>query len=200
MKTIFFDFGNVIGFFDHWRSVQPLEKYSPLSGPELFAVLYDGPLEDRFERGHITTADYVATAIRNGQLTCSPEQFLEHFRDIFTPNSEVCSIIPVLAKSYRLVLASNTNDAHYSHYVQQFKDVLGHFSALPTSHKAGARKPEAAFYEFCQQFAEAERSECLFVDDIAANIAAGQAFGWQTIHYRPGALDADLAAMGITLS
>ena len=71
----------------------------------------------------------------------SPEQFRSAFEAIFTPNREVCALIPRFAKRYKLVLASNTNEIHSQHFRRTYRDVLSHFSALGLSHEAGARKP-----------------------------------------------------------
>lgn len=192
IRTIFFDFGNVLAFFDHWRTIRRLTAFTDMSGNDIYATLYGEPLEDAYEHGAISTERYVSEAIRLARLRCTPEQFLEMFRDIFTPNPDVLDLIPRLAKSYRLCLASNTNDAHFRHYCQHYRETLAHFSALPTSHQAGHRKPAAGFFEYCQRFAEAPPEACAFVDDIAGNVEAGKQHGWLGIHYQHGQKLADV--------
>lgn len=186
IKTLFFDFGNVIAHFDHWRAVRPLTAFTEMHGDELYATLYDNALEDAYEHGSISTAEYVAEAIRRSRLSISHEDFLLHFQAIFTPNPDVMDAIPKLAGKFRLCLASNTNDAHFTHYCLQFADIMKHFSALPTSHQAGHRKPKPGFFEYCQRFAEAEPGECLFIDDIAINVEAARQHGWHAIQYCKG--------------
>jgi glucose-1-phosphatase len=197
MKTIFFDFGNVIGFFDHWQSVRRLQAYTPLAPEDLFDALYDNALEDRYERGAMSTPEYIAAAIAAGSLTCDVATFYACFKDIFTPNPEVCDAIALLAPRYRLLLASNTNDGHFRHYCEQFRETLRHFAALPTSHRALARKPEPAFYAYCQTFADAAPNECVFVDDLPRNIVAAEEHGFRGLLYTPGNLAAGLRAHGI---
>ena len=80
-------------------------------------------------------------------------------------------------------VASNTNEAHYAHYRQQFADLLKDFDAIVVSHEAGARKPHEKFFEYAQVRAESERAECLFVDDLEANVTAAREFGWQAVLY-----------------
>lgn len=185
IRTIFFDFGNVLAFFDHWRTIRRLSAFTDMPEEDLYATLYGKPLEDAYEHGAISTEHYVTEAIRLARLRCTPEQFLNMFRDIFTPNPDVLELIPRLAKSYRLCLASNTNDAHFRHYCEQYRATLAHFAALPTSHQAGHRKPAAGFFAYCQQFAEAPPQACAFVDDIAGNVEAARRHGWLGIHYTP---------------
>lgn len=181
IRTILFDFGNVLGFFDHSRALKQLARFTNMDPTELALVLYGGVLEDDYEIGRISTSEYVEAACKNGWLRCSPVEFQAAFVDIFTENTGVTALIPLLKKNYRIVLASNTNDAHFRHYCKQFDHVLKQFDFLGASHQALARKPHREFYEYCQRFVNCEPSECLFVDDLPSNIAAAEAFGWQGI-------------------
>jgi putative hydrolase of the HAD superfamily len=201
IRTLFFDFGNVLGFFDHMRAIEKLTQYTDLNAIELSLQLYGGPVVDDYEIGKISTEEYVREAKLNGRLTCTQEEFLACFCDIFWRNSEVCDLIPRLKPRYRLVLASNTVDAHFRRYCADYADVFSHFNHLVASHHAGARKPHIEFYAYAQQFALAERDECLFVDDLPVNIETAERFGWKGIVYRPeGTLADKLRAAGVELS
>lgn len=186
MKTIFFDFGNVLAFFDHMRATTQLARYTDISPTELMLTLYGGAIEDSYEVGKLTTDEYLRRVKLNGRLNCTNAEFLTAFVDIFWRNDDVCDVIPRLKPRYRLVLASNTNDAHFTHYRKQFADVLTHFDFLGASHQAGFRKPDAGFFAYCQRFAEAAPQECLFVDDLPVNIEAAERHGWRGVCYRPG--------------
>lgn len=200
MKTIFLDFGNVIGFFDHSRAVRQLERHTDVPAAELDSLLYGGTLGDDYDSGRIATSDYLRAVRDRARLRCSDEEFLEAYSDIFWPNPDVCEVVPKLAGRYRLVLASNTNDAHYRRFTAMFADVLGHLHHHVASHLVGARKPKAEFYRRAQAFAEAEPQECLFVDDLERNIAAAEEHGWRGVLYRPGDRIADkLRAAGIAV-
>ncbi|MGL6095540.1 MAG: HAD family hydrolase [Fimbriiglobus sp.] len=194
MKTVVFDFGNVIAFFDHRRAVAQLAKFTDVPPAELTLQLYGSPIEDQYERGHITTAEYVRLAKSSGRLTCTDAEFLTAFVDIFWRNDAVCDLIPRLAARYRLVLASNTNDAHFTKFTAQFADVLQekHFPRLCASHFGRCRKPEPEYFAYLQRHVAADPGECVFVDDLPANVEAGRRHGWRGIVYRP---DDDLAAM-----
>jgi glucose-1-phosphatase len=185
IKTLYFDFGNVLGFFDHQRAVEKFVKHTPLNAIELTLQLYGGPVAEHYETGKLSTDEYVREALLNGRLTCTRDEFLAHFCDIFWRNDEVCDLIPKLKPKYRVVLASNTVDSHYQRYVADYADVLSHFDHLVASHLAGARKPHLEFFAYAQQFAHAEPHECLFVDDLPVNIEAATRFGWKGIVYAP---------------
>jgi len=185
IRTIFFDFGNVLAFFDHGRAIRKFAKFTDVNPVELGLQLYGGPLEDDYEHGKLTTKEYVRDAILNGRLKMTPEEFLKHFVDIFWANPEVCDLIPKLKPRYRIVLASNTNDAHFTKYTEQFADVLGHFDHLVASHQVGARKPHDEFFAAAKKHADAEPHECVFVDDLPVNIEAANRAGFHGIVYMP---------------
>lgn len=198
IKTVIFDFGNVIAFFDHSRAVARLAGYTEFPPVEVALKLYGSPIEDAYERGAIDTAEYVREAKLDARLNCTDEQFLAAFVAIFWRNLEVCDLIPRLRPRYRVVLASNTTRAHFEEYSKQFADVLGHFDHLGTSFGAGARKPEREFFAHIQQYAAAGPGECVFVDDLPTNIEAAERFGWKGIVYRPdGTLTDKLRAAGV---
>lgn len=200
MRTVFIDFGNVIAFFDHQRAVARLAKFTDLKPHELTLALYGGVLEEDYECGRITTAEYIRLATRDGRLTCPAAEFEAAFVDIFTRNAEVCDLIPRLKANHRLVLASNTNDAHYRKYCDQFADVLAHFDERCPSHLVGHRKPHREYFEHCQRHAAADPHDCLFLDDYPSNIEAGKAFGWTCVSYRPDERLADrLRDLGVNL-
>jgi glucose-1-phosphatase len=198
IRTILFDFGNVIGFFDHRRAIEKLRQHTKMEATELALALYGGELEIAFENGQISTVKYFEIAKEDGRLSCSLPEFVAAFVDIFTENRELTALVPRLKKHYRLLLASNTNEAHFTHYRKQFDHVLKHFDHLVVSHEIGARKPHRPFYEHCQRLAECAPSECLFIDDVPSNVHAAQTFGWQAIVLTtPADLIARMRDMGV---
>jgi putative hydrolase of the HAD superfamily len=196
MKAIVFDFGNVLGFFDYRRTTTALAPHSDLPVEELHRALYGGPLEHDYDAGRLSTAAFLAQAREAGRLRCSEEVLAAAWADIFWPNEEVLALLPHLKPHVRLLLGSNTNELHSRHFRRQFADALRHFDALVLSHEVGARKPEAAFFQHCQRLAGCAAAECLFIDDLAANVAGAQACGWQGLVYRdPAELRRQLAAL-----
>jgi HAD superfamily hydrolase (TIGR01509 family) len=199
IQTILFDFGNVIGFFDHQRAVRELQQYTDCNAEQLTSIIYHGNLEERYECGLATTDEVFSVAKQIGQLNCTQEQFVAAFCNIFWPNPPVADLIPRLKQhGYRLVLASNTNDAHYTKYRVMFANTLQHFDALGVSHEAGARKPHRPFFEYVQDLAGGTPESCLFIDDMAENIVAAREFGWQAIQYTTfDSLMLELTRLGI---
>ncbi len=199
IRTIFLDFGNVVAFFDHDRTVQRLLPHTDRSAAELMALMYTDDLAVRYECGLATTDEVFAVGLTAGRLRCTRAEFEDAFCDIFWPNPPMAELVPRLkANGYRLVLASNTNAAHYARYRVQFREELSHFDAIVVSHEAGARKPDERFFEYAHRFAGCDRAECVFVDDVLENVAAARRFGWRAVPYTTfeGAVEG-LKALGV---
>jgi glucose-1-phosphatase len=201
ITTVVFDFGNVLGFFSHRQAAEQLAAYSPLSTDDILALYLDQQLEDDFESGRISLSAFRAQVRQRCGVTCGDEQLDAAIADMFAPNEEVCALVPALKPRYRLLLLSNTNELHALQFRRQFADTLAHFDALVLSHEVGLRKPCADIYTHCHQFAEGEPSQCLFIDDLPANIEAARACGWQGIVYHRGLdLRRELKKHGVELA
>jgi putative hydrolase of the HAD superfamily len=198
MQTIIFDFGNVVGFFDHELTLSRLAPHTDMPPHEMFHTVYGGAMEDSFEEGKISMAKFLSESRRLCRLRCDEDYMATAFADIFRPNDEVCELIPKLKKRYRILLGSNTNELHSSKFIVQFKDVLSHFDDLVLSCKIQVRKPAAGFFQHCVELAKCPAEECLFIDDLPVNIAGAQASGLKGLVYEPrGDLADRLRAVGI---
>lgn len=184
IKTIVFDFGNVIGFFNHRLSSARLAYLAGVTSEVMHAYLFGGGLEEDIDSGVISVADLLKKIREKFTFRCSDESLEFAFADMFWPNREVCELIPRLKPRYRLLLGSNTNELHTRRFKRQFVETLAHFDSLILSYEIRACKPETRFFEHCQQLALAEPNECLFIDDMPANVAGAQAFGWNVIQYQ----------------
>ncbi len=201
IKAILFDFGNVIGHFDHRRASRRLAAYSHLPEPEVYARLFTGALHHDYESGRLTTSEFFRRAAAECRLSCAESDFGPGYADMFWPNPEVCDLIPRLKPAYRLVLVSNTNDLHVRQFREQFRGVLAHFDHQVLSHEVGARKPAPAIYAAAGEAAGCEPAQGVFIDDMPRNVAAAAALGWHGIVYLPGDdLRRRLAALGVSLS
>jgi glucose-1-phosphatase len=183
MHTLFFDFGNVVGYFDHRIAIRQVVAHCTLDEDAIFAAIYNTDLEDAFEAGRMGGDEFVRRACEVIGYRGAPDAFRAAFVDIFTPNPDVCALIPCLKPRHRLVLASNTNELHAPYFRRSFADVFRHFDAIGLSYEAGARKPHPAFFAHCQKLTDAPPGECLFIDDLAANVDAARTFGWHAIQY-----------------
>jgi putative hydrolase of the HAD superfamily len=201
ITTLVFDFGNVLGFFSHRKAAEQLAVYSPLSADEILTHYLDSQLEDDFESGRLSLAAFRDIVRQRCRVTCDDAQLDLAIADMFTPNEEVCRLVQELKPRYRLVLLSNTNEVHAVHYRRQFADTLAHFDALILSHEVRLRKPSPAIYAHCEKITGVRPSQCVFIDDLPANIEAARARGWHGIVYHMGLdLRREFRRLGIEVS
>src|SRR5256885_2082428 len=111
MKAIVFDFGNVIGYFDHRRTLTKLTAFTDLKPEEMLDRVYGTDLEDDFDTGRVSAAEFLQRFRDLCRLTCDDELLRAAVADIFWPNEPVCVLPPRLkAAGYTLLLGSNTNE------------------------------------------------------------------------------------------
>src|SRR5262249_43818867 len=172
------------GYFAHRRPTRRLLEHTDLSEAAMRAALFATPLEHDYETGRITSEQFLREVRELCGFRCPVDELAAAWADIFQPNHEVCALIPVLKDRYPLLLGSNTNDLHARQFCRQFADTLRHFRHLVLSHQVGTRKPHLAFFEHCVERAERPASECLFIDDLAANVEAARRVGLEAIVYK----------------
>ena len=83
IKTIVFDFGRVIGFFDHRLTTKRLAEHAGLPVEEMHAALFGGTLEDDYESGTISTREFLQRVRDTCRLTCTDEIIASAWADIF---------------------------------------------------------------------------------------------------------------------
>jgi putative hydrolase of the HAD superfamily len=198
MRTIILDFGNVVGFFDHRLVTRRLRPWGEFDPDEFHARIFGGEVEDAYEAGRMTSAEFLGYLREQGRLTCDDDVLTACYNDIFWPNPEVAELVPRLRPRYQLLLASNTTPLHSERFREQFAGTLGHFHSLVLSHDVGARKPTAVFYEECIRRSECPAADCVFIDDLPANVEGAVACGLVGLVYRRGELRRDLEPLGVT--
>ncbi len=187
--AMIFDFGNVVAFFDYGRSCARLVEELGLAttGDRLIEDLRGrglGPLVARYERGELGDETFIDELTELLGVEAGPAQVRRAWSDIFWLNEPVARLIGRLdAAGYRLVLGSNTNGIHAEGFRVKFAETFRHFDALVLSYEIGCSKPSSAFYQACAAAAGRPVEECLFIDDLAENVAGARAAGMQAVHF-----------------
>lgn len=201
---IFFDFGNVVAFFDYLilygrfgaRIGLSAEAFRDrLAGRGFAALLAE------FERGASPPERFAARVCELGEVEIPYEEFVPDWSDIFQPNEGAHDLIAGLkAKGHPIFLGSNTNVLHATHYRRQLAATLDLMDGFVLSHEIGWNKPAAEFFQACSRVAGAPSESCIFIDDLEENIAGAEAAGFRGIVYRdPPALVAELRRLGVDL-
>ena len=181
MPDFLFDIGKVLLDFDFESS---LSKFLPANHPNPTAAL-DKLLarKDEFEAGKVNTEDYTRWALDTLDSDVSPESFHHAWCNIFTPNQPMWDTAKKLrAEGHRLILFSNTKALHCPWVFEAFPE-FSLFHGAVLSYEVGAIKPQPEIYQHAIEKFSLTPENTLYIDDLPANIATGQEFGFQTHQY-----------------
>ena len=182
LKLLVFDMGHVFVDFDWEEVCAGFCRISSKSRDELRDVFqYCGKLG--YESGKIDTVGFISELNRLLDTQITPEEFRELWVHTFHENLEMAELLTKLKTQLPIYLLSNTNEVHYD-YLQEKHNVARHFDELILSYKIGSVKPDHSIYKEVLRLSGFEPQECLFVDDLAANINAAQEVGLSTIHFK----------------
>jgi putative hydrolase of the HAD superfamily len=200
--ALIFDFGNVFAFFDYSKSCARYAATLGLTAEGLLGRLRERGLTElvrRYEEGALGSEEFTRRVGALAGIDLVYDEFAAAWADIFSLNRPVADLVARLkARGYRLVLGSNTNEIHARHFRRQFAEALGHFDRLVLSYEVGQVKPSSAFYHACAEAAGASPGDCVFIDDLAVNVAGARRAGLRAIHFRDTAgLFDDLRALGV---
>ncbi len=200
--AVILDFGNVIGFFDHARAYARFAARLGVESADLRRQLHErgfSALLADFETGRVTSADFARQTSDLVGLEIPQGEFERDWGDIFWPNESIVDVVTALHdRGHPLALGSNTNAIHADWFRRQFAATLARFDALVLSYQIGVMKPDASFYQACTRALDRPVTDCVFVDDIAENVAGARDAGLAALLYTSTPrLVTGLAALGI---
>lgn len=186
IDAFLFDLGRVLLDFSHEQMMERMAVVTGIAPSMLRHHLLEERLLHKLESGQISDGSFL-TILRASATKPFIEQDLRiAMADIFTPIAETVDLLPqLIAAGKRLVLVSNTSAIHFDHELQ-VRPWLSSFHAYILSYQIGHMKPAAEFYTAALAAARTSPERCLFVDDIAENIAGAKKAGFQTHHFTDG--------------
>ena len=182
MPTDFlFDIGKVLLDFDFEKSLTTLFPTTHKDPAAAFAKIIEK--KDAFEAGLISVGDYTNWALETMESTATPEQFHSAWQNIFTPNLPMWDAARSLAsQGHRLILFSNTNAIHCPQVFEQFPE-FSIFQGSILSFEVNSIKPHPEIYQHAIDKYSLVPEKTLYIDDLPANIATGNTFGFRTHQY-----------------
>ncbi|GAK48954.1 haloacid dehalogenase [Candidatus Moduliflexus flocculans] len=202
ITTIFFDIGNVLVGFDHRLIWQRLAVFSVMTADEIGHEIGASGIMLEHESGRLASQEFFRDIQRRCKLLPSmPYQtFCAFWQDIFWELPDVIQLVIPLQRRYRVGLLSNVGELHWQGVFKKFP--VFHLIEEPLrilSFQVGAMKPDQAIFDRALRQANAAPEECIYVDDLEANVAGGSEAGLKTIHYRsPEQLKEELRQYGVT--
>lgn len=182
VKLLVFDMGHVFVDFE-WETV--CQGFCDRAGisQEEFKPILKHIASLGYESGRAHTADVLREInAKLADLNLTEEEFHALWNATFRENEDMATLLQQLKQHRPIYLLSNTNDSHYA-YLERTHKVSRHFDELILSYLVGSSKPEEAIYLEVLKRSGLKAEDCLFVDDLPANIAAASKLGMNTIQF-----------------
>jgi putative hydrolase of the HAD superfamily len=197
IRGVIFDWGGVVtgpllDTIDAWIRAEDIDRdsYTSVMRSWVSAAYGDGadnPVH-ALERGECTNEEFEAALA--AELTHAdgspvvPDGLLARMFAAGIVENTMLDLIRALRQAgLRTALLSNSwgNDDYPRHLFPELFDVV------VISAEVGMRKPEERIFRHTAELLGLEPDECVFIDDVAANIAAAEAIGLVGVHHRdPG--------------
>jgi putative hydrolase of the HAD superfamily len=201
---IVFDFGGVLF---NWRPDVLVRRYLPqhvhdaASAQRLVAAVFQGFGGDwaQFDRGTVDAPELVRRiAARTGLDAHDVRALVDGVPLSLTPRPDTVDLLVRLRDAgATLHFLSNMPSAYADHLDRSHPQLMGHFHSGIYSSRVQFIKPEAAIYGLASKTFGAPAERLVLLDDIAANVTAAQANGWNALHFSDAlACERELRAKG----
>ncbi len=187
--NIVFDFGAVMV---NWRPHEVVRKHFPelASAPEAAAELahaFFGHADwQAFDAGQLDAREVAQrTADRMGLDRSAVQSMVDAIEDHITPITSSVQLLQQLfdqrQRTWHTLYFLSNMPAPYARGLERHA-FMRCFDGGIFSADVGLIKPQPAIFQLLQTRYGLRGKETLFIDDHAANIAAAQQLGWQTLH------------------
>ena len=192
--TFVFDFGQVIGEFNNYDLTSHFVD-NPEDAEIMKKVFFDREHWDLLDMGAITDDEVKVIFHRKlpERLHKAADNFYDNWIEVVPAVDGMEELIRELkANGAKLYILSNFSVQFAEHYGDSpiFGEILGLFDGLVFSGPIKTVKPDPKIFEYIINKYSLTPSECLFIDDNAANTAAGEKAGFVSYLF-----DGDTAAL-----
>lgn len=178
MKKVLFDFGNVLGFFDHNLSCARLAPSSDVHDPITFKKILFDDKHAELERGKISPIEFYSHIVEKTGLRLSFDEFSGVYADIFSEVPGIEEVVSLVPERSRFLL-SNTDPFHWERIrlLPVIANYFGRSRKNIRSFDTGARKPEGAIFVEAIRRTGVPVSEVVYVDDVPEYVQAFKKLG-----------------------
>jgi len=169
IKVLLFDVGGVLVNFSGLVELSKLLPGNP-SVEAVRARWVTSPVNTAFERGEMTSQEFVPALIEEFDLPYTEQDFVDVFKSwVKAPLPGLEKLLDDLRGTFHLACLSNTNEMHWDHMLEtcRLNTMLDSHYA---SHLLGMIKPGAEiFHAVCKDLG-AKPEEIIFFDDGQENV------------------------------
>lgn len=204
-EAVIFDFGNVLGRFDHMKACKRLAGYTKTGTAEdIYAFAMTGSHHTNRETGKMSPKEFFEIASEHFQFgkNLSFGEFCDICGDVFSPdNNGIENVLEALSQNnVPIFVLSNTEEMHWR-YIERLP-VMQKFFSKPEqqilSFRVGARKPDRKIFEEALKRSRLSPEEIIYVDDILEYVDAFLGMSGQGIHYNCR-VDSSIEKLGVLL-
>jgi putative hydrolase of the HAD superfamily len=178
IKNIIFDLGKVLVDYDFSRF---FGKYGIEQIDEKFIEM--APIYELFNQGKISKQEFLQRLKSFLQTEESWQQIEQNWADLFTLKQNMYGLAEYLGKDYRIFIFSNTDEIHFKHIYQKFKQLQIFGDNLMLSYQLAAIKPQPVAYKLALAKFSLQPEESLFIDDRIENVHSARVLGMAAIHH-----------------
>lgn len=110
------------------------------------------------------------------------EEILHKINDKYEMNEELWKLLPSLRQKYKLAIINNGTVLTLPLFEKEY-DIRGNFDLYINSAVEGIKKPDPKIYLLATQRLGIAAEQCLYMDDLAINVAAAEKLGMKIIHW-----------------
>jgi len=145
--------------------------------------------------GLISHEQCVGKYLARKKLDLSVAEFDELYKNNLIPNEEVIELYKKMAEKYKIALVTNEGKLLMKYRVEG-AGIMPYLSKIIPSYLVREVKPSPDFYKKTLSILDTKPDECIFIDDLPANISGAQDFGIKSILFTTAIkLEADLVQL-----
>jgi putative hydrolase of the HAD superfamily len=185
IKTMFFDLGKVIVNYNTDLLVEGYNRYGTIDADKYIDYLWNSKDSNSYMEGKITSSQFYTRTKRAFRMKIKYSEFYEVWNSMFWPYPEVESIIRKIKLKYpsiRLILVSNTNEAHFD-FIRSKYDILEVFDEFVVSHEVGRQKPHSNIFTRALKAGKNSPKDTFYTDDISQFIKAARLMGIRAFQF-----------------
>ncbi len=195
---LIFDLGNVIVRHDNEYWIKAL-SHACADPHHARRVIEAYLITAAADRGDGTVRTFFETSRSDMGFPGTYEEFDTLWCCHFSHDEAMEELVADLAARYRVVVLSNTDDAHWRYLMREYP-VLKKPQALYASFQLHLRKPDPAIYQHVLQAEGYAAQDAVFIDDRMDNVEAANSLGINGIHFTGrAALEIQLKKLGVTI-
>lgn len=185
--TVIFDLGRVLVDIDFARGLfARLVDVSRDPPVEVGQNLTRDRLLVRLGTGQISPAEFHRELCRRAGLDLTFDDFARQWCDVFSPMDGMETLFRDVAGRVPVGLLSDTDPLHWRHLLSTFP-ILRQIPKPTLSFETGVLKPAPESYLAAARNVGVAPENCLFTDDVPANVEGAQRVGMDAILFRSAA-------------